>query len=179
MPKSDMLYEALLHLAQGRIVFPAVNKKPKVKWKDLISEPPNAKKVIQWFADEDIHRGIAMITGAASGGIFAVSIQGRVKTSSSILNLYAPDSTVYIQGDKYAAAFYKYPSKTIVGSGCYKYIDANGYEVKIRVCAENAYIGIPPSYFARSDKLKWIEKGPDAWDNLPTWNPINFIKQFA
>lgn len=174
--KGDMLSEALAHLAGGRIVFPMRNKKPLINWGKLIYEPPNAKEVASWFGRKDPRLQMAMLMGQVSGGIFAIEFFGAGETTPSVMDSFIPKTTVYSQSGKATTAFYRYPGKTVVESGR-KYLNNKGIE--IRFLAEKSYVFIPPSALGQGRTIKWEKIGPDAWDNLPEWNPINFIKQFA
>lgn len=168
-----MLETALYHWSRGRSVFPTVGKRPKVQWKELRSRLPHPDELKGWFTSNTPRLEMGLVMGRVSGGIFAIEAQGR--EAALFLVRTALPSVMYCESANHLVAFYRYPEGCIFDSVQLRHKILK--EIKINIRAEGGYIVIPSP---NTIKTKWVLKPPGGgWANLPEWNPINFIRQFA
>ena len=75
---SNLLPIALRFLAQGIAVVPTANdgsKRPAFAWKRFETEMPTTEELLMWFKDGV--DGIGVITGAVSGNLEMLELEGR------------------------------------------------------------------------------------------------------
>jgi putative DNA primase/helicase len=66
-------------------------KAPAVEWKPYITTPPTRAQVEAWFGEQG-HAGVGVITGATSGGLEMVELEGRAAARLPQVNELADDS---------------------------------------------------------------------------------------
>lgn len=90
------LLDAALHLAaNGCAVIPVANdgsKRPAVDWKTYQQTPPPRTQLDAWFTDETSYDGLGVVTGAVSGHLEMLEVEGRAIRLVSRLNTTMADA---------------------------------------------------------------------------------------
>lgn len=169
---TTVLKAALQYRAEGRSVFPIVNKQPKVKWKELQSRLATEAELIEWFGQNPSLQ-IAMVMGRISGGIWVMDADGMAAVDW--LKHNAPATTVYARTKRGLHAYYLNPPGIEVRSGANVILDlkkSTGHQIDVK--GEGGYTVVPPSPF-RGGEYRWEISG-EGWAGLTAWQPPNQTK---
>lgn len=166
---TTVLQAALQYRTEGRSVFPIIDKKPKVLWKDLQSRLATEEELKAWFGQNPSLQ-IAMVMGRVSGGIWAMDADGLAAVDWMKHN--APATTVYVRTKRGLHAYYRTPSGVEIRCGANAIPDlkkSTGHQIDIK--GEGGYTVVPPSPF-RGGEYRWEING-QGWAGLTVWQPPN------
>lgn len=167
---TTILKAALQYRAEGRSVFPIVNKMPKIKWKELQSRLATEDELKEWFGHNPALQ-IAMVMGRVSGGLWAMDADGLAAVDW--LERNAPPTTVHVRTKRGRHAYYLMPPGVEIRCGANVVPDlkkSTGHQIDVK--GEGGYIVVPPSPY-RGGEYRWEIDGK-GWEGLTVWQPPVF-----
>jgi hypothetical protein len=166
-PSNPMLDAALEYLESGFSVIPIrrSDKRPYVKWEEYQQRLPTRDEVESWWSNWP-EANVAIICGRISG-IYCVDGDGPAGKDWIAANL--PPTPVYSITARGVHAIFAIPEDAVIRNKV-----RLAPEVDIR--GEGGYFVAPPSVHETGHVYQWV-LGPDAWENLPFFEPATPSKQ--